>query len=234
MKALLQSRERPVSGIRGATGRRGRIAGRDGFSLMELLVVINIAAYMLWLSLSPLFSLTSAYCVSEAAAAISSAIERGRSEAVNRRTYVWLLLQEENNQQLRGVRIGLVASGDGSANTNASNLIPLGKTTLCKGVGFADEAIASLNLGATNRILLPDCTQGLSSRVGTTTFVQGRSVTFQPQGEATTNATPSDSSGFDPMIVIPLREAHGTTLYAGNDAAVVIDGSVGMPLVYRQ
>jgi len=55
-----------------------------------------------------------------------------------------------------------------------------------------------------------------------------------PLGEVSTNPSPSPLTGFDPLLVIPIREAHGTRLVAGNDAAVVIDGSVGNPIIYRK
>jgi len=114
--------------------------GRKGFSLLELLVVVNIAAYLLWLTVPMIFSITSASCVSEAANGISSAVERARSEALTRRTYVWLALQEENNDQLRGIRVGMVASGDGTTNTNEANLVPLSASQLFRGVGLDDAA----------------------------------------------------------------------------------------------
>ena len=206
----------------------------SGFSLIELLVVINIAAYLLWLTVPMVFSITSASRVSEAANGISSAVERARSEAVTRRTYVWLALQEENNDQLRGIRVGMVASGDGTTNTNSANLIPLAASQLLKGVGFDNAAVSILGIPGTNPVLVSDCSSGLNFSVGKRSFVQGRSMTFMPQGEVSTNAAPSLSDGFDPLLVIPIREAHGTNLFTGNDAAVVVDGSVGNPIIYRK
>lgn len=207
---------------------------RQGFSLIELLIVINITAYILWLTIPAFFSITSASRVSEAAFGISSAVERARSEAITRHTYVWLGLQEESSEQLLGIRVGLVASMDGTANTNSTNLASLGPTQLYKGVGFSDGAVAALSIPGSNPVLLSDFSGGLSFGIGSRSFIQRRTITFLPMGEVTTNASPGSLTGFVPLIVIPIREAHGTNLFPGNDAAVVIDGSVGNPLIFRK
>lgn len=165
--------------------RRRAFPGRgNGFSLIELLVVINIVAYVLWLTVPVVFSITSASRVSEAANVISSAVERARSEAVTRRTYVWLALQEENNDQLRGIRVGMVASGDGTTNTNTANLIPLAASQLLKGVGFDNSAVSILGIPGANPVLISDCSSGLNFSIGKRSFVQGRSMTFMPQGRS--------------------------------------------------
>lgn len=52
-------------------------------------------------------------------------------------------------------------------------------------------------------------------------------------GEVTAKADANSTNGFDPRIGIGLRQTRGTALIPNNDIVVVIDGSVGIPTVYR-
>lgn len=209
-----------------------------GFSLIELLVVLNIVAYLVWFSAPALFSILAGEGVSEAAYDFTAAVEQARNEAVTRRTYVWLAMQEEVRDGNLGLRIGAVRSKDGKANTNASNLVPLGKPLLISHVGLMDIGLPGANsfftTAPTNGAVdLTDALGGIRFQIGKVSFDQGRTITFMPKGEATTNPVPTAASGFDPLMLLSLRQTRGTKLFPGNDVTVAVDGSVGTPAIYR-
>ena len=217
--------------------RRGKfLSGCRAFSLIELLVVLNIVAYLVWFTAPALFSILTGQGVSEAAYDVSAAVEQARNEAVSRRTYVWLAMQEEVRDGNLGLRIGAVRSKDGKANTNASNLAPIGKPLLVSHVGLVEIAPTN-NISTTaptnGAVDLTDALGGARFQIGKVSFDQGRTVTFMPRGEATTNPVPTASSGFDPLMLLSLRQTHGTKRTTGNDISVAIDGSVGTPVIYR-
>ena len=219
--------------------RRGKLLrSRRAFSLIELLVVLNIIAYLVWFTAPALFSILTGQGVSEAAYDVSAAVEQARNEAVSRRTYVWLAMQEEVRDGNLGLRIGAVRSKDGKANTSASNLIPIGKPLLVSHVGLVEIGLPGTNnvftTAPTNGAVdLTVALGGARFQIGKVSFDQGRTVTFMPRGEATTNAAPTASSGFDPLMLLSLRQTHGTKRATGNDISVAIDGSVGTPVIYR-
>ena len=217
--------------------RRGKfLSGCRAFSLIELLVVINIVAYLVWFAAPALFSILTGQGVSEAAYDVSAAVEQARNEAVTRKTYVWLAMQEEVSDGNLGLRIGAVRSKDGKANTNASNLIPIGKPLLVSHVGLVElgsPANISTTAPTNGAVDLVDALGGARFQIGRVSFDQGRTVTFMPRGEATTNPVPTASSGFDPLMLLSLRQTRGTNLIPGNDISVAIDGSVGTPVIYR-
>lgn len=208
-----------------------------GFSLIELLVVLNIVAYLIWLCVPSLISILTGQSVSEAAYDVSTAVEQARNEAVSRRTYVWLAIQEEVSDGNLGLRIGAVRSKDGTINTNAANLLPVGKPLLVSHVGLMEIGSPANNVVTTaptnGAVDLTDALGGARFKIGKVSFDQGRSVTFMPKGEATTNPVPTASSGFNPLMLLSLRQTHGTNLAAGNDVTVAIDGSVGTPAIFR-
>jgi type II secretory pathway pseudopilin PulG len=222
----------------GGAQRTSALRDCRAFSLIELLVVLNIMAYLVWFAAPALFSILTGQGVSEAAYDFSSAVEQARNEAVTRRTYVWLAMQEEVREGNLGLRIGAVRSKDGKANTNSSNLVPIGKPLLISHVGLIEIGLPSTNVVFTTAptngaVDLTDALGGVRFQIGKVSFDQGRTITFMPMGEATTNPVPSSSSGFDPLMLLSLRQTYGTKLKQGNDISVAIDGSVGTPVIYR-
>jgi prepilin-type N-terminal cleavage/methylation domain-containing protein len=211
-------------------------SGSHAFTLLELLLVIAIIA-LLAAAITPVFnSIGQARGVTEAAYQVAAAVELARSEAVARQTYVWLGLQPQTNSGNLDLRIGLVYSKDGSGtNTAAANLQPIGKAILIQRTALVDPSgwgagEVGTSLGTFSSF---PASGGLTFTNGKSAFT-GRTVTFTPLGEVMTNSAPSATDGFDPRIAIGLRQSRGTTPATGNDIAVVIDGSVGIPTLYRK
>ena len=213
---------------------RSRIPSAEGFSLIELLVVVAIIAILAAFAVPAFSSIGQARGVSEAAYQLASTVELARSEAVSRHTFVWMGMQPQTNSGTLDLRIGLVYSKDGTANTNATNLQPIGRALLIQRVGLTNAAGLSVgtNLGAPTELC--PYSGGATFQIGQMNFSSGRTITFTPLGEATTNATPSSTSGFDSRIAVGLQQVRGTTPMANNDIAVVVDGSVGLPTIYQK
>lgn len=206
----------------------------SGFSLVELIVVIAIIGLLAALAMPTLSLMGQARGVSEAAYELASAVDLARSEAIARQTFVWLCMQPQINSGNLGLRVGMVYSKDGTTNTNAANLQPIGRALLIQRVGLANTADLHVAASLSSAIDLSGVSGGVSFRIGQTNFDSKRTITFTPLGEVTTNAAPSSASGFDPRLAVGLRQANGTTLMTSNDIAVAIDGSVGIPTIYRK
>ena len=212
-------------------------SGSHAFTLLELLLVIAIIV-LLAAAITPVFnSIGQARGVTEAAYQVVAAVDLARSEAVARQTYVWLGLQPQTNFGNLDLRIGLVYSKDGSGtNTNTANLQPIGKATLIQRTALVDPSgwgagEVGTSLGTFSSFPVSG---GLTFTIGSSPAFAGRTVTFTPLGEVMTNSAPSATDGFDPRIAIGLRQSRGTTAAANTDIAVVIDGSVGIPTLYRK
>jgi prepilin-type N-terminal cleavage/methylation domain-containing protein len=207
----------------------------SAFSLIELLVVMAIIGLLAALAVPAFNSIGQARGVTEAAYQIASAVELARSEAISRQTYVWMGLQPQTNGGNLDLRIGLVFSKDGTGtNIAGTNLQPIGRALLVQRVGLADPATLDVGTNLGSLTDLSSYSGGASFAIGAMTNSGKRSVTFTPMGEVTTKADPNSTNGFDPRIGIGLRQTRGTALIPNNDIAVVIDGSVGIPTVYRK
>ena len=201
------------------------------FTLVELLVVMGVISLLAAAVVTGFNEIGRARGVTEAAYQIASAVELCRSEAVSRQTYVWLGFQPQTNAGSADLRLGMVYSMDGSStNTNSTNLMPLGKALLIQSVALApvNTSIATNFSG----VDLSTVGAGMSFIIGTNKFT-GPSITFMPLGEVTTNPSPINTDGFDPILGFGLQPTRGTTLLTNNLTELLIDGSVGIPTIIR-
>lgn len=208
-----------------------------GFSLIELLVVVAIIGLLAAFAIPAFNSIGQARGVSEAAYQVAAAVEMARNEAIARQTYVWLGLQNQTTSGNLNLRIGMVFSKDGTTtNTTAANLQPIGRAVLIQRAGLV--APSALQVG-TNLSGLPSVlanSSGATFSIGQAGFTN-TTVTVTPAGEFLLNSLATatvPTNGFDPQIAIGLRQFRGTTAATNNDVAIVIDGSVGIPITYRK
>jgi prepilin-type N-terminal cleavage/methylation domain-containing protein len=196
-----------------------------GFSLIELLVVVAMIGLLAVFAVPAMGSMLAARGTTEAAAQVVAAVDLARNEAVARRTGTWLGIRNVTNAAgTRGLRIGIVCSPDGT--TNPASFQPLTRAVLVNNIALVDPADVSVG---TNISAVPAMTNsGISFRIGQTDFQT--SVYITPEGEVLRD---SGQRGFDPEIAIALREFRGAAP-VGDGVAVVIDGSVGNPAVFRK
>jgi hypothetical protein len=147
---------------------------------------------------------------------------------------VWLGLQPQTNSGNLDLRLGIVYSKDGTTNSLAANLQPIGKSLLIQRVGLTNTTALDVGTNLANPVDLSAFTGGVTFKIGQAINSDRRTITFTPLGEATTNPAPKFTDGFDPRLGIGLRSARGTALLTNTDIAIVIDGSVGIPTIYRK
>lgn len=112
----------------------------DAFTLVELLATMAIIALIIGFVAPALPSLFMARGVTKAAADGAGILDLARTEAVARKTFVYVGFAEVKNA--RGdleLRIGAVASLDGTSEAGESNLKAISKLVKIDGVALADN-----------------------------------------------------------------------------------------------
>lgn len=201
----------------------------EGFSLVELLVVMGIIV-MLVSVVTPVFhGMQSAQGVTQGTYDTAGLLELARAEAITRRTYVWVGFQNSTNPQ--EIRMAAVYSRDGTSDASASNLMNLTRVLHIKNVLMTNWD----DLKNTTRTLLTDGTSnsvasnsaGISFTVGTSRF-EKTTITFTPRGQAMLKGTPTSDDGYISLIDVSFRQSHGQTVQSNaDDAALIVNGATG-------
>lgn len=207
-----------------------------GLSLLELLVVMGIIGLLAAFAIPAFNSIGRARGGAEAAHQVSAAIELARSEAIARRTYVWLGLQEQRVAGDRNLLVGLVASADGTTNTDDTNLFPIGRVIQIQRVGLTNSLnVPGIPGGQATPRELVDFSEGLDFDLGQNArFTDRRTLTFTPFGEVLTDPSPESDTPFEPLLALGLATARGEQLDTTNITSVAVDGSAGIATVLRQ
>ncbi len=205
----------------GAVTRRAR-----AFTLVEMLVVIAIIAVLAALVVPALPGLLGSKGTTLAVDQTAGVLALARTEAMARRTYVWVLFLNSTSFGNSQLRIGAVASLDGTANTgDPANLRPITKVLKVNGVQTSSalpanvSALLSANPGSpafdgAKNLVFPAMT------IGDTDFpANSPGILFSPNGEALSDPT---KMTFLPVVDIGLVPTKGAVvLSSGSDGAIV-------------
>jgi len=233
---------------------------RQGFSLVEILVVLSIASILSVLVTVGMQSVLGA-AYSNETSDLANTLVHARACAMANNTYVFVGIEEvDASQPTTGVqtagvgRVGVtvVASNDGTSNYATSNL------TVVSPLRHFDNLHLTASSGVTS-VTLPNASNSTTynlastSSSSTTTFTwplsgtaqysfgnnsssPGSVIQFDPQGEAQIITTSIGAQSILQWIEIDLVPTHGNSTAgttAKNPATILIDGASGSVTTYR-
>lgn len=203
----------------------------SAFSLIELLVVIAIIAILASLTIPALPSILGSKGVSKGVDLTSGILELARTEAMARRTYVYVsFLNHTNLLGNSELRIGAVSSLDGSTNTSPDNLRPITKVLKVDKILMTDILPSHVQSLVTNATYL-SAASAVAFKVGPVDFAATTpGIVFSPNGEILPN---SASLTFSPKVDIGLVLTKGTSPQTNDGAIVRYLGGSGTIQVFR-
>lgn len=230
-----------------------RAAGRGGFSLIELLVVLNISAWMAWVSITALWGVSGGISINRKVSDLQSFLELARSQAMQLNTYVYVGVFESDGRQDPSARplstgvgrvwVGAVATRDGTpgcdpsdpnSRLDPSNLMPIGRLQQLENVHLNDRLPFRSGSMLTNSLLVSGSPPLFGWPANTKSTIQGFSagvIRFDPRGSAALTGSSSLPEG----IQLPLLPSKGGMIPSGcHDAAVIqVDAVSGIVKSFR-
>ena len=219
-------------------------SSENGFTLVEMLAVIAIIGLLTALAVPSLPSLLGSKGIAKGIGDTAGILEMARTEAMARKTYVWVSFLNRDVSGTSELLIGAVSSLDGSTDSSASNLRPLTKVIRIPNlVRSADEQ--GLKIPGNVKGLVPEpvgsepkfgfvTSGGPEFTVGNTKFTSGSAPTiiFSPNGEILPSA---GSMNFIPKADVGLVPTKGTFVQSnGSDGAIIrILGGSGRVQIFR-
>jgi prepilin-type N-terminal cleavage/methylation domain-containing protein len=232
-------------------------ARQDGFTLVELLVVIGMMVLLSSLAIPALESLKKADSLNSATASVATLLDEARAYAMAHNTYVFIGFEETNfstpTTQAQTVGTGRVAvqafsSIDGTLNLGASTsngTPPSNLTAIIRAQIFDNldlpASISSSSSGLTNRpsgdyIVGSSSFPAFPSGSGITSgkFSFSKVIAFDPQGQLHLPATSPPQTGMQ-YLEIDMQQSNGAAVpNAAHDlSAIQIDGLTGAVTIYR-
>ena len=233
--------------IKRAASQQGPSRRHKAFTLIELLVVMSIMILIASFVVPNLPAMLGAQGVSKAVADAGGILELARTEAMSRKTYVYVgFIDGTNAFGNRQLLIGAVASQDGmpidpatARTTGTGNLGAITKLVAVENVQLMktpedfpanlrsgknplptaafDYLISSVSGGKFNQAAATNTSA--SFRLGGKDFTNAPQLVFSPQGELIGAASPLDpgSSEYLPYALLGMRPSHGTQ--ANNSSA---------------
>ena len=232
----------------------------NGFSLVELLIVIAITSILAFLALPTLQSLQKSSGFTKSVYELADNVNYARSYALSEDTYVYVGLTEVDRMQnpsttpqaagFGRVVMGTVASKDGTnldgVAYNSANLIqvrpptmldmlylaPTLPTATTGGMVRPSSNVSNIKGGSSVFTMPFSLPLGTALNAGKYNFTSA--IPFNPQGEITVNGSAVQWIEIDlqPYLgsAVPPPPASATQ---GNQAALIIDGATGALSVFR-
>ena len=222
---------------------------RNGFSLIELLVVMAIIGMLSAVAIPAMSTIKGGGDLTKAAYDIAGVLEQARSYAMANNTYVFVGLAEVDasnaessaGQQPGTGRVVLAAAGskDGTRSFATSNLVALSKlrrfdnlhlaTPTTDGNMTRPSVASEFQVGNAAFVAESSLTWPLSATSATYTF--SKVIQFDPRGSA---AIQSSGRSLPQWMEIGLAPARGNVaVSSANCAALLLDGVTGSVKIYR-
>ena len=228
---------------------------RAGFSIIEMLVVLNIMAWMAWASITALWGITGGLAMNRRVSDMQSMLELARTQAMQLNTYVYVGFFESDGSQPTGaiparsgigkVWVGMVATKDGTPGYNPSdststlspsNLMPVGRLQPMDNLHLNQSLPFSNPSMMTNAVLVgkSTVTAPFGWPINTKATISGFSsavIQFNPRGSASVPG----SAALPESIQLALLPSKGGMVSANfHDTAVVqIDTVNGIVKSFR-
>lgn len=222
-------------------------ADRQGFTLMELLVVVSVMLVIMGLGVPLATGLMGPMNFNSSVARVSNLIDQARQYAVTQNTHVWVAFHQSGagggGRGLERVAVALIASEDGTNPLNWSQTVVLPADGL--------QMIHKLEWALATRIETRAAVESFV-RVGTSPRETGEPlagslifrirnpeggamlefdqvILFTPRGEALVGEAPV---GFADLVLQPVRGAGRAD--QANFAIIQVNALTGFSRVYRQ
>lgn len=216
---------------------------RSAFSLVELMVVVGIIL-LLGSLLAPSLSMMTNSSLTNSVDGVTGAFEFARQQAMVRRTYTFLGFEQkpggDTSTRQPLVRIGVVSSRDGTADTSAGNLRPLSKLQTIRGAVLTSKAELSepvKKIATDSAATTVSFSNSSSSLAFNPSVTLNNVITFTPDGSVILGiptAAQASTQGFDEIIDVGIRQAKNATPPANApDACVYLYGANGRIRVLR-
>lgn len=204
---------------------------------MEVLIVLAIITLLSTAAVPAFNAITGTQGVTKGSYDVSTLLEYGRTEAISRQTYVWVVFQNAAESGQADLQMAAFASKDGTPTETSANIMGLTRilhvhnATL---VNWSALKQTTKNLLSTTIPVSPTPTPAdVCGNNSATPFLSGPattqySVTFTPRGEVMLKGAPSVSDSYDSWIDVSFQQTHGTQVAPNADeASLIIDGSTG-------
>jgi type II secretory pathway pseudopilin PulG len=240
-------------------GKAGSVFGsnhrRAGFSILEMLVVLNIMAWMTWVSITSLWEISGGMAMNRKVSDMQSILELARSQAMQLNTYVYVGFFESDGTQPAGmlpvrtgvgkIWVGTVATKDGtpgydptdpSSTLNPNNLMPIGKLQQMENLHINQSLPFSNTAILTNSVLVGVTPVNAPfgwplNTKSTVTGFSGAVIRFDPRGSA---SVPGSQSLPESLQIALVPSKGGMVPMQTQDTAIVqIDAVNGIVKAFR-